>query len=78
MQVGTTRELTDALKHARAGTTVVDSVLDTKGNDWLICGNRVSNPPRATAAEEGVADAHRPWSCRDGRSAGSLRVAWVG
>ena len=29
-----------------AGTTAVDSVLDAKGNDWLIRGNRVSNPPR--------------------------------
>ena len=28
-----------------AGTTAVDSVLDAKGNDWLIRGNRVSNPP---------------------------------
>lgn len=28
-----------------AGTTAVDSVLDAKGNDWLISGNRVANPP---------------------------------
>lgn len=29
-----------------AGSTAVDSVLDAKGNDWLIRGNRVANPPQ--------------------------------